>query len=192
MHASYLVLSCTIISAGGWVWETCYCSVVERRLARRGMLFGPSCPIYGTCAIVVWFALGGVRNTAALFALGFVLSTALEYGAGALLERRFGRRWWDYSMFSLNFRGLVCPQASCVFGVFAVINVKLLQPTILGGLATLDYGAVLAAAGLVCAAYTLDLFATVLVLDGWRPRRPRAARAPRPSRLSRALRLPLA
>lgn len=95
-------------------------------------------------------------------------------------------------MFSLNFRGLVCPQASCVFGVFAVINVKLLQPTILGGLATLDHGAVLAAAGLVCAAYTLDLFATVLVLDGWRPRRPRAARAPRPSRLSRALRLPLA
>lgn len=192
MSLAYLALSCTIISVGGWVWETCYCSVVERRLARRGMLFGPSCPIYGTCAIVVWFTLGGVRNAAALFALGFVLSTALEYCAGALLERRFGRRWWDYSMFPLNFRGLVCPQASCVFGVFAVINVKLLQPTILGGLATLDHGAVLAAARLVCAAYALDLFATVLVLDGWRPRRPRAAQAPRLSRLWRALRLPLA
>lgn len=180
---AYLALSCTIISVGGWVWETCYCSVMERRLARRGMLFGPTCPIYGMCAIVVWFALGGVQDMAMLFALGFVLSTVLEYGAGALLERRFGRRWWDYSMFPLNFRGLVCPQASCVFGVFAVINVKLLQPTILGGLATLDHGAVLAAAGLVCAAYALDLFATVLVLDGWRPRRPR---------LPRALRLPLA
>lgn len=192
MSLAYLALSCTIISVGGWVWETCYCSVVERRLARRGMLFGPSCPIYGTCAIVVWFALGGVQDTAMLFALGFVLSTALEYCAGALLERRFGRRWWDYSMFPLNYHGLVCPQASCVFGVFAVINVKLLQPTILGGLATLDHGAVLAAAGLVCAAYALDLFATVLVLDGWRPRRPQAARAPRLSRLWRALRLPLA
>ena len=176
MSLAYLALSCTIISVGGWVWETCYCSVVERRLARRGMLFGPSCPIYGVCAIVVWFVLGGVRDTAALFVLGFVLSTALEYCAGTLLERRFGRRWWDYSMFPLNFRGLVCPQASCVFGVFAVINVKLLQPTILGGLATL-------AAGLVCAAYALDLAATVLALDGWRPRRPR---------LPRALRLPQA
>jgi uncharacterized membrane protein len=80
-------------------------------------------------------------------------------------------------MFPLNFRGLVCPQASCVFGVFAVINVKLLQPTILGGLATLDHGSVLAAAGLVCAAYALDLAATVLALDGWRPRRPRPPRA---------------
>ncbi len=177
MSLAYLALSCTIISVGGWVWETCYCSVVERRLARRGMLFGPSCPIYGVCAIVVWFVLGGVRDTAALFVLGFVLSTALEYCAGTLLERRFGRRWWDYSMFPLNFRGLVCPQASCVFGVFAVINVKLLQPTILGGLATLDHGSVLAAAALVCAAYALDLAATVLALDGWRPRRPRPPRA---------------
>ena len=177
MSLAYLALSCTIISVGGWVWETCYCSVVERRLARRGMLFGPSCPIYGVCAIVVWFVLGGVRDTAALFALGFVLSTALEYCAGTLLELRFGRRWWDYSMFPLIFRGLVCPQASCVFGVFAVINVKLLQPTILGGLATLDHGSVLAAAALVCAAYALDLAATVLALDGWRPRRPRPPRA---------------
>ena len=65
MSLAYLALSCTIISVGGWVWETCYCSVVERRLARRGMLFGPSCPIYGVCAIVVWFVLGGVRDTAA-------------------------------------------------------------------------------------------------------------------------------
>lgn len=138
------------------------------------MLFGPSCPIYGMCAIVVWFALGGVRNAAALFALGFALSTVLEYAAGALLERRFGRRWWDYSMFPLNFRGLVCPQASCVFGVFAVINVKLLQPTILGGLASLGHGVTLAAAGLMCAAYALDFAVTVLALDGWRPQRPRA------------------
>ena len=128
MSLAYLALSCTIISVGGWVWETCYCSVVERRLARRGMLFGPSCPIYGVCAIVVWFVLGGVRDTAALFVLGFVLSTALEYCAGTLLERRFGRRWWDYSMFPLNFRGLVCPQASCVFGVFAVINLAANYP----------------------------------------------------------------
>ena len=34
----------------GWVMETCYCSICERRLVPRGFLYGPICPIYGAGA----------------------------------------------------------------------------------------------------------------------------------------------
>lgn len=174
---AHLILSATIISCGGWVWETLYCSAVSRHLVRRGMLYGPSCPIYGVSAIVVWLMLGWIEDALILFVLGCLLSTVLEYTAGTLLESRFGRRWWDYTMFPGNFRGLVCPEASCVFGLFALIDVKILQPAILGGLAAQDQRLV-AASAIVCSlAYALDLLATVCTLDETSPRDLAADRA---------------
>ena len=94
--SAHLLLSGAIIAAGGWVWETIYCSLASRHLERRGMLYGPTCPIYGVSAIVVWLALGWIEDTLLLFLLGCILSTVLEYTSGAMLERRFNRRWWDY------------------------------------------------------------------------------------------------
>jgi len=167
---AHLLLSGAIIAAGGWVWETIYCSLASRHLERRGMLYGPTCPIYGVSAIVVWLALGWVEDTLLLFLLGCILSTVLEYTSGAMLERRFNRRWWDYSMFPGNFRGLVCPQASSVFGLFAVIDVKILQPSILGTLSTADQRLCMAAAALCLALYAADLLFTIAHLDKTTPR----------------------
>lgn len=106
---SILMLSMTTISVGGWVWETVYCSIVERRPVRRGFLFGPACPIYGTGAVAVYVLLGHLESPLAVFAAGSVLATAIEYATGRALEKRFGRRWWDYTGWPLNYRGLVCP-----------------------------------------------------------------------------------
>lgn len=167
---AHLLLSGAIIAAGGWVWETIYCSLASRHLERRGMLYGPTCPIYGVCAIIVWLALGWVQDTLMLFLLGTLLSTILEYASGAALERLFGRRWWDYSMFPGNFRGLVCPQASCVFGLFAVIDVKILQPSILGALGAADQTLCAAAAALCFVLYAADLLFTVVHLDSTTPK----------------------
>ena len=83
---------------------------MEDNSRRRGMLLalGMTLALFAVQAALMggWLShisgAGQALALSALFALGFVLSTALEYGAGALLERRFGRRWWDYSMFSLN------------------------------------------------------------------------------------------
>lgn len=174
--SAHLLLSGAIIAAGGWVWETIYCSLASRHLERRGMLYGPTCPIYGVSAIVVWLALGWVEDTLMLFLLGTLLSTVLEYASGAALERRFGRRWWDYSVFPGNFRGLVCPQASSVFGLFAVIDVKILQPSILGTLGAADQRLCAAAAALCLALYAADLLFTVAHLDDTTPKACIAAR----------------
>ena len=37
----------------GWLMETCYCSILQRRLVPRGFLYGPICPIYGIGVLIM-------------------------------------------------------------------------------------------------------------------------------------------
>ena len=36
-----------IYSFVGWLWETVYCSIKDKKFAYRGFLVGPYCPVYG-------------------------------------------------------------------------------------------------------------------------------------------------
>ena len=113
-----MVIIFALISFGGWVYETIYCSVVEGEFTKRGFLFGPTCPIYGIGALAVWLVLGQISNPFIVFIIGGFLATVIEYSTGLFLERRFKKKWWDYSMFKFNLHGRICPQASAVFGAF--------------------------------------------------------------------------
>ena len=62
----------------GWLCETVYCSIGQRKLADRGFLNGPVCPIYGFGALGVVLLLRPVQQSpAAVFVLGMVLTSAL-------------------------------------------------------------------------------------------------------------------
>ena len=105
----------TVISVGGWIYETLLCLVMERRLVRRGVLYGPCCPIYGVGATCVWLCLGWIESPVGVFVAGAILATSIEYATGTFLVHRFHRSWWDYSMFRFNYRGRICLAASLVF-----------------------------------------------------------------------------
>ena len=142
-----LVLSMTTISVGGWVWETIYCSIVERRPVRRGFLFGPACPIYG------------------VFVAGALLATVIEYSTGRVLEERFGKRWWDYTGWPLNYRGLICPIASAVFGVFSVLVVFVIEPPLMAFFSSWGELACEAAATACAVTFVADTFLSVMAQD---------------------------
>lgn len=86
-----MVIIFALISFGGWVYETIYCSVVEGEFTKRGFLFGPTCPIYGIGALAEWLVLGQISNPIIVFIIGAVLATVIEYSTGLFLERRFKR-----------------------------------------------------------------------------------------------------
>ena len=46
----------------GWIWESCYVSVHEKKWVNRGFLHGPFLPIYGTGAIAILWATLPVAN----------------------------------------------------------------------------------------------------------------------------------
>ena len=161
-HLPQMVIIFALISFGGWVYETIYCSVVEGEFTKRGFLFGPTCPIYGIGALAVWLVLGQISNPIIVFIIGAVLATVIEYSTGLFLERRFKKKWWDYSMFKFNLHGRVCPQASAVFGAFSVTSVFVLVPTMLNILMIFSKHTVSVVAFIVVTLYFLDTVASLL------------------------------
>ena len=161
-HLPQMVIIFALISFGGWVYETIYCSVVEGEFTKRGFLFGPTCPIYGIGAIAEWLVLGQISNPIIVFIIGAVLATVIEYSTGLFLERRFKKKWWDYSMFKFNLHGRICPQASAVFGAFSVTSVFVLVPTMLNVLMIFSKHTVSVVAFIVVTLYFLDTVASLL------------------------------
>lgn len=106
----------------GWVWETCYVSVLKAKWVNRGFMRGPFLPIYGSGAIVVLiFTLPVRTNPGLVFVVGMVSATILEYFTGAAMEWLFHVRYWDYSNQRLNLNGHICLTSSLAWGVFSVI-----------------------------------------------------------------------
>lgn len=161
-HLPQIVIIFALISFGGWVYETIYCSVVEGEFTKRGFLFGPTCPIYGIGALAVWLVLGQISNPFIVFIIGGFLATVIEYSTGLFLERRFKKKWWDYSMFKFNLHGRICPQASAVFGAFSVTSVFVLVPTMLNILMLFSKHTVSVLAFIVVTLYFLDTVASLL------------------------------
>lgn len=106
----------------GWVWETCYVSVLKAKWVNRGFMKGPFLPIYGSGAIVVLiFTLPFRTNIGLVFIVGMVSATILEYMTGATMERLFHVRYWDYSKQPFNINGHICLSSSLAWGIFSVI-----------------------------------------------------------------------
>lgn len=118
-----------IYSFLGWVWESAYVSVKEKKLVNRGFVTGPVCTIYGCGAVAVYLILRHVSdNLLILFLGGILVPTVLEYLTAVLMEAVFHTRWWDYSKNRYNFQGRICLGASLGWGVFTVILFYVLQP----------------------------------------------------------------
>lgn len=106
----------------GWIWETCYVSVLKAKWVNRGFMRGPFLPIYGSGAIVVLiFTLPFRTSPGLVFVVGMVSATILEYFTGVAMEQMFHVRYWDYSNQRLNLNGHICVTSSLAWGMFSVI-----------------------------------------------------------------------
>ena len=115
----------------GWVWESCYVSICQRRWVNRGFLAGPLLPIYGTGAILILFVTLPAENHLFLvWLLGMLAATALEYITGAAMEKLFKVRYWDYSKHKFNLNGYICLSSSVAWGFFSVFLVRFLHPPV--------------------------------------------------------------
>ena len=132
-QASNLFLTFCLYSFLGWVCESIYCSIGERKLINRGFLNGPVCPVYGFGAVIVVKLLTPFENNLVLlFLTGMAATSVLEYITGFLLETLFHTKWWDYSGRKCNIHGRVCLRNSLLFGGLSVIAMKLVNPVVAG------------------------------------------------------------
>lgn len=115
----------------GWVWESCYVSVKQKRWVNRGFMHGPFLPIYGSGAIMVLLVTIPVKEHLELvFLSGMVGATVLEYCTGAAMEAIFHVRYWDYSKKPFNLNGHICLMSSLAWGVFSILMIQVLHEPI--------------------------------------------------------------
>ena len=110
----------------GWIWESCYVSVENKKWVNRGFLRGPMLPIYGFGAIIILVATIPVKeNLILVFIFGMIAATTLEYFTGVIMEKIFHVRYWDYSD-----EGHICLLCSLAWGAFSILMVKVIHPPI--------------------------------------------------------------
>lgn len=116
----------------GWCTEVSYAALMTGKFVNRGFLNGPVCPVYGFGVVIVLAALAPLEDNLLLLFLGSViLTSALEWLTGFVLEKLFHQRWWDYSDEPFNLGGYICLRFSIAWGFACMFVVKLLHPTVL-------------------------------------------------------------
>ena len=128
-----------IYSFWGWVLESTFRSIKEKKLINTGFLNGPFCPIYGAGAIIMYVLLENFKdNTILLFVVGFLVLSLWEYAVGAFLEKAFNTKYWDYSNHKINLQGRVCLTNSIYWGILGVIFIQYIHPFVQEKLALID------------------------------------------------------
>ena len=146
----------------GWCTEVSYAALVTGRFVNRGFLNGPWCPVYGFGVVIVLAFLEPLKsNLLLLFLSSVVLTSALEWATGFVLEKIFHQRWWDYSDQPFNLNGYICLRFSIAWGLACLFVVKLLHPSVLLVIRLVPRGLGWTLLALLAAVMAVDLAATV-------------------------------
>ena len=146
----------------GWVWESCYVSVLKRRWVNRGFLQGPLPPLYGSGAIIILVATLPVKeNLLLIWLFGMLAATILEYITGAAMEKIFKVRYWDYSNQKFQLNGHICLSSSIAWGFFSILMVRVIHPPIGDVLEMIPAWVVDPLALLITAVFTVDCVRSV-------------------------------
>ncbi len=120
-----------IYSFLGWCAEVVFAACRRGIFVNRGFLNGPVCPIYGFGVALVLGLLDPVKSSFLLLFLGsMLLTTALEFIIGFIMESFFHDKWWDYSNNPFNIKGYVCLEFSLIWGLACVLVVDVIHPLI--------------------------------------------------------------
>lgn len=129
-----------VYSILGWIIESIFRSISEKKLINTGFLHGPFCPIYGFGACIMFLFLDRFSNNISLlFIISFVVLTIWEYIVAVWLEKTFDTKYWDYSDQKINFKGRICLVNSIYWGILGVVFIKIIHPLTQKGLDMINY-----------------------------------------------------
>ena len=111
----------------GWVQESTIESLYHKRLINRGFLKGPYIPIYGIGGMTMLILCMPFReNGFAVYFVGLLSCTVLEYFVGWLMETMFHKQFWDYSMLRFTYKNRISLLSSLFWGLLSLFMVYVL------------------------------------------------------------------
>ena len=115
----------------GWIFESTYVSLKQKRFVNRGFLRLPMLPLYGSGAVMMlWVSLPFQDSLILTYISGVIGATVLEYVTGYVMERLFKVRYWDYSNQPFNIHGYICLSSSIAWGFLTIFMTHLIHKPI--------------------------------------------------------------
>ncbi len=136
-EAAALIFYFTVYSFLGWLLENSYNLLTKREFFKPNFLFGPFKPMYGITPVLLVYLISPETNGGVVILLCFFIPTFVEYLTGALLQKLFNRKWWDYTDTPLQLHGHICVPFSLSWMVLSLLCIKWIHPAIVS-----TYGAV--------------------------------------------------
>ena len=136
-----------IYSFLGFLLEVVFARLTrQRKRDRKCFYLLPLCPVYGLGALAILALPGWIQENALLLtAAGVLTATAVEYLVGVWDETVLGVRFWNYEGLPGSVGGKVC----LIWGVLALVLVRLVHPPVAAAAAALPVWLAPAAAVLV-------------------------------------------
>ena len=116
----------------------------EKKWINPGFLVGPWLPLYGLGLIGMYTIsiflsqqeMTGIRwmDTVVILVIMTFLMTVIELIAGLIFTRFFNVKLWDYKEEKFNFKGLICPKFSLMWGVLGCFYYFVINPYVLEGI----------------------------------------------------------
>lgn len=114
----------------GFVMESAYLSIMNKKIHLSGLLKGPFIPLYGFGATLLLHIYPFCLNNFDLFYFAVVLCTTLEYVTHLILEKELHIQIWNYKDFHQRFTHRICMFYSLLWGFLGLIFIHIIHPLV--------------------------------------------------------------
>ncbi len=112
----------------GWIFESVYVSVTDKKWTNRGFMKGPWLPLYGSGAVLILTAtMRFEQYPAVVYVVGAFTATILEYFTGVAMLKLFKVRYWDYRYRKIQFQGHICLFSTIAWGFLSLLMVYVIH-----------------------------------------------------------------
>lgn len=143
----------------GWIFESTYVSLRKHCFINRGFLRVPMLPLYGTGAVMMLWVSLPVRDSLLLvYLFGMLAATALEYVTGAMMERLFKMKYWDYSNQHFQLHGYICLSSSIAWGFLTLFLTEVIHQPVSDFVLGVNQTALFICLFVITAVFTADAY----------------------------------
>lgn len=114
----------------GFILESIYISILDKKIYFSGLLKGPFIPIYGFGALLILKTSTYYQNNFDTFFYSLVCCTTLEYLTHYFLSKDSNIKIWDYSKLPHNYSSRICMFYSLMWGILGIVLINYVDPFI--------------------------------------------------------------
>lgn len=165
----------------GWIIEVFFRRFIsssnpERKWINPGLLTGPYLPIYGFGVTILHLLTDFLKENLPfnnlityvlfIFVISSIIMTCLELFGGLFFLKYYNLRLWDYRDCKGNYKGVICPLFSFIWGALSVVYFFLLDPWVSYAVDLFrDHLWFSFFVGLICGFFIIDLVKTFDIIN---------------------------